>query len=69
LAPKECGLRKGISADNTTHKLTNYILEAWSNKMHVGIFCDLAKALDCMNHDILLQKLQYCGAPADLRLV
>jgi len=70
LAPKQYGLRKGISTDNATHILTDYILEAWNNKMHVvGIFCDLAKDFDCMNHDILLQKLQYYGAPDNLRLV
>ena len=30
--------------------------------MHIGgIFCDLAKALDCMNHEILLAKLHIHG--------
>jgi hypothetical protein len=28
-----------------------------------GIFCDLAKAFECVNHEILLSKLHYFGIP------
>ena len=30
--------------------------------LHVGgIFCDLTKTFDCMNHEILSAKLHFCG--------
>jgi len=33
---------------------------AWSKKIHiVEIFCDLNKASDCVNHDVLIDKIKH----------
>lgn len=50
---------------STTHALINITEEIRSaldqNKVACGIFVDLQKAFDTVNHDILLQKLSYYG--------
>jgi hypothetical protein len=37
----------------------SHLLMAWNKKIHIGgIFCDLTKASDCVNHDVLIDKIK-----------
>ena len=62
LATEQYGYRKDRSREQAAYALINGILQAWNCKSHVaGIFCDLAKTLDCVNLNTLIERLKYYG--------
>jgi len=56
------GLRKGKSIDTTVQSFIGRIQKALDKRVHtIGIFIDLTKAYDVLNHKLLVEKLFYYG--------
>jgi hypothetical protein len=62
LTKEQFGFRNELSTDSASFKLINNVLTSLDNKLLVGgIFFDLQKAFDCVDHTLLLLKMHCYG--------
>ena len=66
LYQKQFGFQNAHSTEHAIFQLVNQITEAFSQGKYVlGIFLDLSKAFDTVNHNILLEKLKAYGIQSE----
>ena len=63
--PAQSGFRLYVATNNALMSITENIQTHLNEKKYcAGVFVDLRKAFDAVDHNILLRKLDYCGIRA-----
>jgi hypothetical protein len=61
------GFREKLSTEMATYTLLNNVFLSLDRKNFVvGLFCDLQRAFDCVNHNIGLTKMEFYGISGPL---
>jgi len=69
LSEAQNGFRKGKSIDTAVQSFIGRIQSALDKRVHtIGIFIDLRKVYDVLNHNLLLEKLFYYGIRSSTNL-
>jgi hypothetical protein len=65
LSQQEYGFHANQGTENAIFRIISEIFNSLNQKRQIrqisGIFCDLEKALECVSHEMLLNKLMYYG--------
>ena len=70
LSPKQCGFRKGYSAQHCLMVILEKLKESRDKGEECGVFfTDISKAFDCIDHNLLITNLSWYGVtPISLKL-